>query len=238
MGSSFQRLEVLAIGLIVLLAGAVVAVMMLLRPVSPSAYLPTTPQSIAGGAVQRPTSAPQQTTTVPPTTSPVATSGTLVTVVPVATNADEERSVHEYTEMTWVTRADVKVDRLASAWLIRRFIDPRARFAFTREKRHARKEGEVRFDMYDGEFTHEGERCTFETLMRRFGLTDPALRAIGEIVHDIDLKEERFGRPETAGVASMIHGITATTERDDERLRSGGEMLDGLYAHFQDVARG
>ena len=73
MGSSFQRLEVLVIGLIVLIAGAVVAVMMLLRPVTPSAYLPTTPQSIAGGAVQRPTSAPQQTTAVPPTAIPAAT---------------------------------------------------------------------------------------------------------------------------------------------------------------------
>ena len=134
---------------------------------------------------------------------------------------------------TWVTRRGARVDRIASSWLIRRFVDPEARFKFVDPEGYEPEEGELRFDMFGGEFTHQGERCTFETLVRRFGLTDPALRPIAEIVHDIDLKEERFGRPETVGVASMIHGIAATTQQDDERLRRGGEMLDGLYAHFQ-----
>jgi hypothetical protein len=147
-----------------------------------------------------------------------------------------EGTIERVSGRTWVTRRGARVDRIASSWLIRRFVDAEARFKFVDPEGYEPEEGELRFDMFGGEFTHEGERCTFETLMRRLGLTDPALRAIAEIVHDIDLKEERFGRAETAGVASMIHGIAATIEEDDERLRRGGEMLDGLYAHFQSVA--
>ena len=147
--------------------------------------------------------------------------------------ASDERTIEKMSGRTWVTRRGARVDRIASSWLIRRFVDPEARFKFVDPEGYQPEPGELRFDMFEGEFTHEGERCTFETLVRRFGLTDPALRAISEIVHDIDLKEERFGRAETAGVASMVHGITATIEQDLERLRRGGEMLDGLYAHFQ-----
>lgn len=144
----------------------------------------------------------------------------------------DERTIEGVSGRTWVTRRGARVDRIASSWLIRRFVDPEARFKFVDPEGYRPEPGELRFDMFEGEFTHEGERCTFETLVRRFGLTDPALRAISEIVHDIDLKEERFGRAETAGVASMVHGITATIEQDVERLRRGGEMLDDLYAHF------
>jgi hypothetical protein len=133
---------------------------------------------------------------------------------------------------TWVTRRGAKVDRIASAWLIRRFIDPAAEFRFVDPDTHAPAAGELRFDMFGGEYTHAGEMCTFETLVDRFGLADPALRAIGEIVHDIDLKENRFGRPETPGVASLIDGIAAARGEDAERIRRGGEMLDDLYAHF------
>jgi hypothetical protein len=153
---------------------------------------------------------------------------------PVATNADEERTaMHEYTAMTWVTRADVKIDRLASAWLIRRFIDPRARFAFTREKRHARKEGEVRFDMYDGEFTHEGDLCTFEVLLRRFGLKDSGLERLGEIVHDIDLKEERYAHAETAGVAALVSGLASSIPDDEARIDAASPLLDGLLEQLR-----
>jgi hypothetical protein len=149
----------------------------------------------------------------------------------------DERTIERVSGRTWVTRRGVRVDRIASAWLIRRFVDPEARFKFVDPEGYGPEPGELRFDMFEGEFTHEGERCTFEILVRRFGLDDPALRAISEIVHDIDLKEERFGRAETAGVASMIHGITATIEQDIERLRRGGEMLDSLYAYFQAAVR-
>lgn len=142
------------------------------------------------------------------------------------------RTMERVSGRTWVTRRGARVDRIASSWLIRRFIDPEARFKFVEPEGYVPEEGELRFDMFEGEFTHESEHCAFETLVRRFGLIDPALRAISEIVHDIDLKEERFCRAEIAGVASMIHGITATSEDDETRVRRGGEMLDSLYAHF------
>ena len=131
---------------------------------------------------------------------------------------------------TWVTRAGVFVDRIASAWLIRRFIDPEARFRFVTGARYRSEAGELRFDMFDAEYTHEGDRCTFEVLLERFALRDPALEALAEIVHDIDLKDEKFGRAETAGVAAVLQGIAATTSDDSERLTRGGALFDGLYA--------
>lgn len=134
---------------------------------------------------------------------------------------------------TWVTRRGVKVDRTASAWLIRRFIDPEARFKFVEPTGYRPSTGELRYDMFDGEFTHEGERCTFETLVERFGLGDDAgLAAIAEIVHDLDLKESRYGRAEAAGVASILAGIARRHEEDDERIAGGAPMFDYLYGHF------
>ena len=125
------------------------------------------------------------------------------------------------------------MDRTASAWLIRRFIDPEARFKFVEPTGYRPAEGELRFDMFDGEFTHEGERCTFETLLERFGLSDDAgLAAIAEIVHDLDLKESRYGRPEGAGVASILAGIARTHDDDAERIAGGAPMFDYLYGHF------
>jgi hypothetical protein len=144
----------------------------------------------------------------------------------------EEQTLERVSGRTWVTRRGARVDRIASSWLIRRFVDPEARFKFVAPDGYHPESGELRFDMFEGEFSHESEQCTFETLVRRFGLIDPALHAISEIVHDIDLKEDRFGRAETAGIASMIHGITTTSEVDAERLSRGAEMLDILYAHF------
>ena len=129
---------------------------------------------------------------------------------------------------TWVTRPDVHVDRIASAWLIRRFIDPKARFAFSEPKA-----GMVRFDMYEGDYTHEGDRCTFETLLKRFGLdTDTGLRTIGEMVHDLDCKDDKFGRPETAGFERMINGVIKRYAKDDARVARGAELLDTLYESF------
>jgi hypothetical protein len=134
---------------------------------------------------------------------------------------------------TWVTREGVHVDRIASAWLIRRFIDERARFKFVPSRGYAPRPGELRFDMLKGEYTHEGDRCTFQTLLVRFGLRDRALTALGEIVHDIDCKDERFGRPETAGVASLVRGIIDNFASDDERLERGSALLDDLYASMR-----
>jgi hypothetical protein len=133
----------------------------------------------------------------------------------------------------WVTRADVFVDRLASAWLIRRFIDPRARFKFVPGVRYAPQPGEIRFDMPRGEYTHEGDRCTFEVLCVRFGLHDAGLTAIGEIVHEIDLKDDKFGRPEVDGIVAVLRGIRDATEEDDARIRLASSIFDGLHAQFR-----
>jgi hypothetical protein len=133
---------------------------------------------------------------------------------------------------TWVTRQGVFVDRIASAWLIRRFIDPEARFKFVPARGYRPEPGELRFDMFEAEYTHEGERCTFQTLVARFGLRDPALTAVGEIVHDIDCKDEQFGRPETQGVARLLRGIADDTDQDPERLERGGRLFDDLYGAF------
>ncbi len=133
---------------------------------------------------------------------------------------------------TWVTREGVKVDRMASAWLIRRFIDPQARFKFVPPRGYQPEPGELRFDMYRGEYTHEGDRCTFETLVERFGLKDRALRAIAEIVHDIDCKDEKFGRPEAGGIRGLVQGIVAAHAADADRLVRGTALMDDLYASF------
>lgn len=132
----------------------------------------------------------------------------------------------------WVTRAGVHVDRIASAWLIRRFIDPGAKFRFVTTKKHTPARNEVRFDMFDAEFTHSGDRCTFEVLLTVTRPEDRALRAIGEIVHDIDLKEERYRRAETGGVAALIDGITLTNRDDLARIERASPALDDLYAWF------
>jgi hypothetical protein len=134
---------------------------------------------------------------------------------------------------TWVTRRDVHVDRIASAWLVRRFVDPDARFRFVSGRRHRPAEGEVRFDMFEGEFTHEGDRCTFEVLLDRLGLEDPALRALAEIVHDLDLKDGKYGRPEAPGVERLIDGITRALADDEARLGRGAAALDLLYESFR-----
>jgi hypothetical protein len=134
---------------------------------------------------------------------------------------------------TWVTRTGVHVDRIASAWLIRRFVDPDAIFEFVPAKGYRPKPGEIRFDMFDAEFTHEGEQCTFEVLCARFGLSEPALRAVGEIVHDIDLKEDRFSRPEVAGIARLLAGLARRARDDAERIARGGELFDDLYASLR-----
>jgi hypothetical protein len=129
---------------------------------------------------------------------------------------------------TWVTRPDVHIDRLASAWFIRRFIDPKARFRFE-DAKGARQEGDIRFDMVGGDFTHEEDRCTLETLVRRVGLPDKGVRAIAEIVHDLDLKEEKFARPETAGVRTMLDGVIARFPDDQARIERALTVFDDLH---------
>ena len=133
----------------------------------------------------------------------------------------------------WVTREHVQIDRIASAWLVRRFIDPKARFKFVPGRSYLPRSGEVRFDMFEGEYTHEGDRCTFEVLLQRAALDDPALAAIGEIIHDIDLKDGKYGREETAGIRTVMAGIAANQRDDEQRLARGGAVLDDLYESFK-----
>jgi hypothetical protein len=135
-------------------------------------------------------------------------------------------------DRTWVTRQGVHVDRIACAWLIRRFIDPGARFKFVSGKGYAPSFGELRFDMFEAEFTHEGDRCSFEVLLGRAGLTDPAIQAIAEIVHDIDLKDGKFGRDEAGGIKALIDGVAMAHQKDEERLTRGGAIFDDLYKYF------
>jgi hypothetical protein len=134
---------------------------------------------------------------------------------------------------TWVTRRGIHVDRMASAWLIRRFIDPAARFKFVAARGYAPEPGELRFDMFEAEYTHTADCCTFEVLLSQFSVTDPALRPIAEIVHDIDLKDEKFGREETPGIERLIAGIALTHRDDEARLSRAGAMLDDLYEYFR-----
>ena len=107
-----------------------------------------------------------------------------------------------------------------------------ARFRFVPPKGYVPEPGELRFDMFEAEFTHEGDRCTFEVLLGRAGPDDPALRAIAELVHDLDLKDGRFGRPETAGFGALVEGLCAATGDDAERLARGAALLDDLHAYF------
>ena len=156
---------------------------------------------------------------------------------------DEERASAQEpdqigTGRVWVTRQGAFVDRIASAWLIRRFIDERARFKFVTAQNYRPAKGELRFDMVGAEYTHVGEDCTFQTLLKRFALDDRALSAIGEIVHDIDCKDEKYGRPETAGVFGLLRGIAARSEDDEARLERGFPVFDDLHAFYSTPRRG
>ncbi len=134
--------------------------------------------------------------------------------------------IEAYRRKRWVTRPRPHVDRLACIWLIRRFIDPRAkiRFASTPEP------GEVMFDMDQSEFGHRGNFCTFETMIRTFAFKDPALRTIAEIVHEIDLRDGRYARPEAAGLDTILDGWLRTGLSDRELESRGVTIFEGLYA--------
>jgi hypothetical protein len=134
---------------------------------------------------------------------------------------------------TWVTRTGIHVDRMASAWLIRRFIDEKARFKFVSPREYQHKKGELRFDMFDGEFTHQGDLCTFEVLLGRFKLDEAALKRLAEVVHDIDLKDDKHARPEKVGIEHLINAIAMAHPEDEVRLARASAALDDLYELFK-----
>lgn len=140
----------------------------------------------------------------------------------------------EYRDRTWVTREGIYVDRMASAWLIRRFIDTEATFKFVPATGYREAPGELGFDMFDAAFSHIGDRCTFEVLLKRFSIDDPALADIGEIVHDIDLKDAKFSRKESVGIAAQLTGMALRNSDDEVRLARGAEVFDDLYVFFTD----
>jgi hypothetical protein len=152
---------------------------------------------------------------------------------PAGKAAKVKQQLQDFQDRTWVTRKGIHVDRMASAWLIRRFIDPNARFKFVPAKGYQPQLGEMRFDMYEAEFTHEGDRCTFEVLIERVGLSDPGLGPIAEIVHDIDLKDAKFAREETPGIDRIIAAIAMANKDDEARLARGSALFDDLYEYYK-----
>lgn len=141
----------------------------------------------------------------------------------------------DLTGKTWVTRKGVYVDRIACAWLIRRFIDPHAQFRFVTSKGYRPKTGEIRFDMYEGEFTHHGDLCTFEVLVELLFSAEDALLRMGQIIHDLDLKETKFGRPETAGIGGLLQGLASAHKSDEMRIERGSAMFDDLYEFLRRI---
>jgi hypothetical protein len=152
-------------------------------------------------------------------------------------NVQRSTAATQYRARTWVTRSGAHVDRIASAWLIRRFIDPEAKFKFVPQKGYSPVDGELRFDMFEANFTHEGDRCTFEVLLSKMKIQDGGLSALAEIIHDIDLKDSKFGRPETPGIALLIAGVTMARKSDEERLKRGMAIFDDLHAWFKTKAK-
>jgi hypothetical protein len=132
----------------------------------------------------------------------------------------------------WVTRRGIQVDRIASAWFIRRFIDPNARIRFIDPAAPAVRAGEITFDMQDADFTHEEDRCTFETLIYRLHLHDTALSRVAEIVHEIDIKDEKYSCVETGGVRQLLAGMLMANPSDEDRLDRGFALFDDLYQAF------
>jgi hypothetical protein len=137
--------------------------------------------------------------------------------------------ISQYQGRRWVTRRHVHIDRLACIWLIKRFVDRRARFFFVDENEEPK--GGIGFDMFGVDLTHHGEDCTFETMLKRFGLSDdPGLYGIAEIVHDIDLKDRKFTRKEASGLDAAVTGLALFLKNDQRLAQQATGLFDGLYA--------
>jgi len=134
----------------------------------------------------------------------------------------------EFVRRTWVTRPRPGIDRVSSAWLIRNHIDPEATFAFAKDVRQL--PNAVPFDMFNvGGFTHQGDNCTFETLCAEFGINDRKIKVISEMIHDADLNDEKYGHAEALGLDRVLSGWAKQNVADEELLRRGMELIEGLY---------
>ena len=143
----------------------------------------------------------------------------------------ETLDAKQYQGKTWLTRPRPEIDRVGSAWLIARFIDRKPKFVFASLADAMR--GAIPFDMLDAEFSHHGNYCTFETLTRRFSISDKSLVKIGEMIHDADLDDARFQRIEAVGIDRVLKGWAKQGLSDQEILRRGFECFDALYAFLQ-----
>jgi len=138
------------------------------------------------------------------------------------------RKAGDYVNRLWITRPRPGIDRVSSAWLIRRFIDPKAKFVFGDEP--ATHADAIPFDMFCPQgFGHRGEDCTFETLYKEFSIRDRRVRRIAEIIHDADLGDEKFARPEGQGLDRVLNGWAKQELPDDKLLERGTELIEGLY---------
>jgi hypothetical protein len=137
----------------------------------------------------------------------------------------------DFRNRVWLTRPRPEIDRIGSAWLIRKFVDPKARFIFGDKRAPNRRV--LTFDMLEGDFSHDGEDCTFETLIRRFGIQDKVTRKIAEMVHDADLGDDKFQRTECIGIDRVLKGWGRESISDPEILRRGFQCFDALYAFLQ-----
>ena len=137
----------------------------------------------------------------------------------------------QFQRRTWLTRPRPGIDRAGSAWLIRNFIDPKARFVFDMDP--SRHPNALPFDMADVEFSHHGDDCTFETLVKRFGIMDKAVRQIAEMVHDADLEDGKFQRSECIGINAVLSGWAKANVSDSELLDKGIECFEGLYQQLR-----
>jgi hypothetical protein len=133
----------------------------------------------------------------------------------------------------WVTRPRPHIDRTACAWLIRRFVDPEATFAFAPDPETAKTLGGTPFDMRGVELGHHEGRCSFETILHVYGLSDPALHEIAAMVHDADLDDDKFRSPESPGLDAIVRGLGLVTEDDHQLLGFTHHVYDGLYAWVQ-----
>jgi hypothetical protein len=137
----------------------------------------------------------------------------------------------QFVAKTWLTRPRPGIDRAGSAWLIRKFIDPNARFVFAMEA--SEYPDSIPFDMAGVEFSHQGEDCTFETLVKRFGIKDEAVRVMAEMVHDADLEDEKFRRCECIGINTVLSGWARYDLKDPELLAKGIDCFEGLYKELR-----
>lgn len=147
-------------------------------------------------------------------------------------------AIADFQQRRWMTRQNIHIDRLASAWLIKQFIDKQPRFYFVADGETV--ENAIPFDMFGAEFTHHGEDCTFETLLKRFSLEGvKGLRELGEIVHDIDLKDDKFHRLEAAGLNTIIDGLSDNLRNDRKLLQQASVIFDALFTLLdKQAARG